>query len=145
MSSAVKIQSPETFRLQRQLEQETFPAAELDLNKVLICNDSRYLWCILVPRIPDLREFHDVPAEHKALLLSELDRVSVAVQKTAGAYKMNVAALGNMVEQLHIHVIARHREDPAWPGPIWGVGNMVPYTPDVAENICLKLKTELFG
>ncbi len=137
------ILEPEAFTLDPQLEADTFPVAELELNKILICNDSRYLWCILVPRIPDLRDFHDVPAEFKALLLSELDLASAAVQKTAAAYKMNVAALGNMVEQLHIHVIARHRDDPAWPGPIWGVGDAVPYTSADAAKIASRLKAEL--
>ncbi len=132
-----------SFKLHPQLEADTWPVMQLKLNEVLLMNDSRYLWCILVPRLPDLRDLHDVPGEHKPAMLSETDRLSSVVQALNGAYKMNVAALGNMVEQLHVHVIARQRGDAAWPGPVWGVGDAVPYTAENANRLIAKLRSAL--
>ncbi len=131
------------FSLHPRLAADTLPVGRLALSDVLLMNDSRYLWCILVPRLENLRDFHDVPPAHKAAFLEEIDRTSATVQALAGAYKMNVAALGNMVEQLHVHVIARHDGDPAWPGPVWGVGEAVPYDPAAASARVKELRAAL--
>jgi diadenosine tetraphosphate (Ap4A) HIT family hydrolase len=110
------------FSLHPNLAADTFFLAELELSDVLLMNDQRFPWCILVPRLTGLRELHDVPAESKPVFWREIDDVANALQKHSNAHKMNVAALGNMVPQLHVHVIARQIDDPAWPGPVWGVG-----------------------
>lgn len=110
------------FSLHPNLAADTFFVAELELSDVLLMNDQRFPWCILVPRLTGLRELHDVPAESKPVFWREIDDVANALQKHSNAHKMNVAALGNMVPQLHVHVIARQIDDPAWPGPVWGVG-----------------------
>ena len=97
-------------------------------------NDRRFPWCILVPRLADLRELHDVPRDKRILLFEEIDTVSRALLSATGAHKINVAALGNHVPQLHVHVIARHQDDDAWPAPVWNAGPSVPYPDETAEH-----------
>lgn len=90
-------------------------------------NDSRYPWLILVPRLPALRELADLSRDQQHSLLDEIHRASTALG-TLGAFdKLNIGALGNIVEQLHVHVIARKHGDDAWPAPVWGRGSAVPY------------------
>jgi len=131
------------FSLHPQLAADTFAVKSLTLCDLLLMNDSRFLWCILVPRRDGLRDLHQVAAADKSQLLDEIDRVSALLERIGDAYKMNVAALGNMVEQLHIHVIARNREDAAWPGPVWGVGSAEPYQQTQAESLIARLRDEL--
>lgn len=134
-----------TFTLHPQLAADTWPVCELELSDVLLMNDRRHMWCIVVPRLSGLRDLHEVPAEHKAILIDEVDRVSIALKEISSAYKMNVAALGNMVEQLHVHVIARHQGDVAWPGPVWGVGSAEPYDEGSAQTVIKRLVEKLGG
>ncbi len=131
------------FELHPGLGADTLPVVSLCLSDVLLMNDSRYLWCILVPRVAGLRDFHDLPADCKLPMLEEIDRVSAVIEELSNAYKINVAALGNMVEQLHIHVIARHRNDTAWPGPVWGVGDAEPYSNDNANGLIEQISKHL--
>jgi diadenosine tetraphosphate (Ap4A) HIT family hydrolase len=84
--------------------------------------DARWLWLLLVPRLPERRELTDLDAAQQAQLMREIDLSSRLLLKVAKPTKLNTAALGNIVEQLHVHVVARHVGDAAWPGPIWGVG-----------------------
>lgn len=88
--------------------------------------DARYFWLILVPRWNGLTEITDLSSADRALLMEETARAG-AIIKTAGAAKLNIGALGNMVPQLHVHVVGRHPGDPAWPGPVWGHSAAVPY------------------
>ena len=97
------------------------------LCRVLLMNDASYPWLILVPRRPALSEVHDVAAADLAKLTEEITRASRALKSAFKADKINIGALGNMVPQLHVHVIARFRDDPAWPGPVWGAKPAVPY------------------
>ncbi len=109
------------FQLHPQLACDTISVADLDLCQLLLMNDQTYPWLVMVPMRHDMRELHDLmPGDQQAVML-EVTKVSRAMQRLFKADKMNVAALGNMVAQLHIHVIARYEGDPAWPGPIWGV------------------------
>jgi len=124
------------FSLHPRLAADTFDLGALDLCQALLMNDARFPWCILVPRLPDLRDFHDVPRDRRMALHDEIERVSLALAHESRADKMNVAALGNMVPQLHIHVIARTTSDAAWPGPVWGVGTPEPYT-DAAPRLAV--------
>ena len=101
---------------------DTRLVAELPLCQCLLMEDARYPWLILVPKVAGLREFHEVPGNVQPQLLKEIEQASVALQGLTDAHKLNVAALGNQVPQLHIHVIARQTTDAAWPGPVWGVG-----------------------
>ncbi len=131
------------FALHPQLAADTRPVISLALNDVLLMNDARYLWCILVPRVPDLRDLHQVPVTQKARLHIEIDLVSRVVSDMGDAYKMNVAALGNVVEQLHIHIVARQRDDAAWPRPVWGVGDARPYGETRMEDLVRRLRARL--
>ena len=115
------------FELHTRLAADGIHVADLALCCVLLNNDSRFPWCILVPRLEGLRDFHEVPAAHRDALFAEIETVSVALQQISKADKMNVAALGNMVPQLHVHVIARHTTDVAWPTPVWSVPSPTPY------------------
>jgi len=133
------------FSLHERLQADTSLVADLALCSCLLMEDARFPWLILVPRIDGMREFHDVPQQHRAQLLDEIDRASRAMQTHGNAYKLNVAALGNQVEQLHIHVIARTQDDPAWPGPVWGVGKAMPYE-DAARNLLLaRIRADIDG
>lgn len=132
-----------SFELHPQLAADTRHVTSLPLCEVVLMNDARFPWCILVPRLAELRDFDEVPAARKADLIDEIDRVSAALRTLTGAYKMNVAALGNMVEQLHVHVIARQRDDDAWPGPVWGVGQAKPYEEAAAQALMSGLRQAL--
>ena len=115
------------FELHPRLAADGIKLGQFALCTVLLNNDSRFPWCILVPRIEGLRDFHEVPATRRDEFFAEIERVSVALAEIGKADKMNVAALGNMVPQLHVHVIARRTDDAAWPTPVWSVPGAVPY------------------
>ncbi|MEM1434567.1 MAG: HIT domain-containing protein [Pseudomonadota bacterium] len=115
------------FTLDTRLEGDSDPICRLSLCELRLMNDSRYPWLLLIPRQPDLKEIIDLSTEHRKQLYQELDRCCEALQKATRAHKLNVAALGNLVPQLHVHIIARFESDAAWPGPVWGVGNAQPY------------------
>ncbi len=115
------------FTLHPQLERDTFPVADLKLCKILLMNNALFPWLILVPRAENATEIVDLASHDQHLLMDEITIVSRIVRKLFSPHKMNIAALGNQVSQLHVHVIARSREDPAWPNPVWGTGSK-PYT-----------------
>lgn len=115
------------FLLDPRLKADTAAVGDLALCRVLLMNDARFPWIILVPRRAGLTEWFDLPAEEARLAHEETLRTARALKAMTGARKMNIAALGNMVAQLHIHVVARTAEDAAWPGPVWGVGTRVLY------------------
>jgi diadenosine tetraphosphate (Ap4A) HIT family hydrolase len=121
-----------TFALDSRLLADTFPVGELTLCRVLLMNDSRFPWLILVPRREKLSELHDLAPAERAVLIEEATFAGERLKALTGAKKINSAALGNMVAQLHVHVVARFEGDPAWPGPVWGVGKAEPYAPDAA-------------
>lgn len=110
------------FLLDPRLEADSFPVIDLPLASVRLMDDSRFPWLILVPRRPGLVELIDLDAPARAALTQETDAVARALKSLTGCHKLNVAALGNMVRQLHVHVIARFEGDAAWPGAVWGVG-----------------------
>jgi len=110
------------FVLHPQLEKDTLFVAELALCRVLLMNNKLFPWLILVPRVEGAREIIDFPAQAQHVLIDEIARVSHVMQALFAPDKLNVAALGNQVEQLHVHVIARYRSDVAWPHPVWGKG-----------------------
>jgi len=116
-----------SFRLHPQLAADTADVARLSLCRVLLMDDATYPWLILVPEIDGLRDFHDVPAGRDSALTSDIRRASQALATLFAPDKINVAALGNQVPQLHIHVIARFVSDPAWPKPVWGAAPRAPY------------------
>ena len=131
------------FPVHQKLLDDCIVLGELALSKVLLMNDSRYSWLILVPRIDNLRDLHDLPRSHWLDLFDEVNTASLAVAKFCNAHKVNVAALGNQVPQLHIHVIGRTVDDEAWPGPVWGVGEARPYAIDQETEAVAHFKSAL--
>lgn len=111
-----------TFSLHEKLAEDCEALGDLALCTALLMRDDRFPWTILVPRIGGLRDFHDLPRKQVATLFEEIDAVSRALIDEFGAEKINVAALGNQVPQLHVHVIGRFVHDVAWPGPVWNAG-----------------------
>ena len=108
------------FSLHPQLAADTVPVLDLELCAVLLMDEVAWPWLVLVPRKPNLREFMDLDPAAQHRLMEEIVRAQRALQGLYRPDKLNVGALGNMVPQLHIHVIARIQGDPAWPGPVWG-------------------------
>ncbi|KZD10308.1 HIT domain-containing protein [Oceanibaculum pacificum] len=120
------------FTLHPQLASDTREVGRLGLCRVLLMNDSAYPWLILTPQRADIREIHQLDAADRALLMEEIVHVTTALETLYKPVKLNVAALGNMVPQLHVHVIARFEDDPAWPGPVWGKVPAKPYDAEAA-------------
>ena len=108
------------FVLHERLAADTTAIADWELCTVLLMNDANFTWLVLVPKREGLRDFHDLAPADWTQAMTEIDRASRALQTVTIADKINVGALGNMVPQLHIHVIARHQGDAAWPGAVWG-------------------------
>ena len=113
--------------LHARLAADTIALAEWPLSRVRLMNDQRFGWIVLVPRAPGAREFHDLSQGQRAQLMEEIARASKALSNALSAEKINIGALGNIVPQLHIHIVARTEGDAAWPGPVWGHGSPVPY------------------
>ena len=115
------------FVLDPRLQADTIPIGDLALSSVLLLDDSRFPWFVLVPRRTGATEITDLGDEDAASLMEEV-RVAIRVMLSlASPDKVNVGALGNVVPQLHLHVVGRFRSDPAWPGPVWGFGSRTPY------------------
>jgi diadenosine tetraphosphate (Ap4A) HIT family hydrolase len=112
----------DAFALHPSLAADAIEIARWPLSRVMLMNDARFPWLILVPERPSLREIHDLAAIDRAILVEEVARASRLLQDCLKADKINVAALGNQVPQLHVHVIARFVGDPAWPKAIWSQG-----------------------
>ena len=130
-----------TFEWDRRLARDTELVESLGLCQLRIMKDSRWPWFMLVPQRNDVSElFHLTPLD-QALLTFETNMVAAALKKATGAEKINVAAIGNIVRQLHVHIVARSDGDPNWPGPIWGYGQAEPYE-DAAKQSLIKSLTE---
>lgn len=108
------------FTLDSKLAADTHYIGRLPLSKVLLFNDRRYPWVILVPAYPDLYEMYHLSKKERQQLMEEVNWVSEKLADAYSADSMNVGALGNVVSQLHIHCVVRHNKDAAWPGPVWG-------------------------
>jgi len=115
------------FNLHPRLASDCHPLGDLPLSRVLLLDDSRYPWLILVPRRPDIREIYQLDATDRESLLEESCQVGEFMMRAFKGEKLNVGALGNLVPQLHLHHIVRNSSDPAWPGPVWGHSAAVPY------------------
>ncbi|MBH0038675.1 HIT domain-containing protein [Pseudoalteromonas sp. SWN166] len=125
------------FELAPELKRDCIELADWPLCKVLLLNDSQYPWFVLVPRQANLKEIIDLSEDDQIVYLKESAKLSKLLMDVFSPDKLNIAALGNMVPQLHIHHIARFTIDAAWPAPIWGKFPAVPYTDDQI----VKLKT----
>ncbi|BDF95248.1 MULTISPECIES: HIT domain-containing protein [Pseudoalteromonas] len=121
------------FSLAPELARDCIEVADWPLCKVLLMNDSQYPWFILVPRQAGLKESIDLSEQDQLVLMQESAKLSLLLKDVFNPDKLNVAALGNMVPQLHIHHIARFKSDAAWPAPVWGKFTAKPYTQDQIE------------
>ena len=130
------------FELHPQLAQDCVVIGDFSLTRALLSKDSLYPWLILVPRREGLQEVYRLTIEDQQQLLSESNAVSALMMSFFNADKLNIAALGNMVPQLHIHHIARFKDDPAWPKPVWGQLPAVPYSDKVLDDLLDELRRE---
>lgn len=131
------------FTLHPTLARDTVEVARLPLCRVLLMRDRRHPWLILVPEREAIREIHELPAVDRTVLMEEIARVSAVMARLFQADKINVGALGNVVPQLHVHVIARFAADAAWPGPVWGSGPAEPYADAEIEDLRARLGSAL--
>ena len=118
------------FQLHPQLAADTLLLGDWPLSQVLLMNDANYSWLVLVPRRAGIREVIDLALPDRALLWQEVDRASATMATVTQPDKINIGAIGNLVAQLHVHVVARRRSDPAWPRPVWGAAPAQPYAAD---------------
>ncbi|MBN8983358.1 MAG: HIT domain-containing protein [Rhizobiales bacterium] len=132
---------PADWSLHPQLDKDTVPIGDLPLCRLLLIKDAHYPWLVLVPRRPGTVEIIDLDEGAQTQLTAEIARVSRALREITRCDKLNVAALGNAVPQLHVHIIARRRTDAAWPRPVWGVMPPLPYDPRDMQQLIDALRT----
>jgi len=136
-------QTETTFILHPQLAHDCIELADFPLCKLLLCNDSAYPWFILVPKVNDITDMYQLDWPQQQQLLNESSLLSELVMQVFVGDKMNVAALGNVVEQLHVHHIVRYKNDVSWPKPIWGQQPLTPYTEIELTQLKEKLLPQL--
>lgn len=130
-----------SFVLDARLEADSLPLCHTDLCLLRVARDGRFPWLILIPQIPDLADLVDLSPEDEAQVMADVRAASLALREATQCDKLNMASLGNMVRQLHIHIVARFESDAAWPGPIWGVGEAEPM--DALPAWALMVKDQL--
>ncbi|HML15155.1 MAG TPA: HIT family protein [Xanthobacteraceae bacterium] len=135
--------SDEAWTLDPRLAQDTIALGDLPLSRVLLMNDANYPWLILVPRRENLVELIDLDNSGQATLMIEIARAARALKDAVPCDKLNVAALGNTVRQLHVHVIARRNGDPAGARPVWGAVPARPYEPGERDRLAEALRRAL--
>jgi diadenosine tetraphosphate (Ap4A) HIT family hydrolase len=131
------------FELDARLAGDTVLVADLALCRVLLMNDARFPWLVLVPRQPGMVEVTDLSPADQATLWSEVNLASTALRVVGSCDKLNIGALGNIVRQLHVHVVARQIGDTAWPGPVWGSGKAIPYASEQTAALSEALRIAL--
>lgn len=122
-----------TFELDARLAADSLFVADGPLSQVRLMDDARWPWLVLVPRVQGASEWIDLDGNQQRLLLAEVNLVSRLLREEPGVDKLNLGALGNIVRQLHVHLVGRHEGDAAWPGPVWGSGPMQRFGPDQRE------------
>ena len=128
------------FVLAAQIEAASKLVLEFPLSQVRLMNDARFAWLLLVPRRPALEEWTDLNREDLMQLSVEIHQAAQLVMRFWAPDKVNIASLGNLVRQLHIHVVGRRFGDVAWPGPVWGFESPVPYSDQAMEELCCQLR-----
>ncbi|MBF0136105.1 MAG: HIT domain-containing protein [Magnetococcales bacterium] len=132
-----------SFTLHPDLARAGIFLGKLSLSQLLLMNDARYPWLVLVPERPGLRDFDEVAGDDVPLLHADISLVCSTLRHLFHPDKLNVASLGNMVPQLHIHVIARFQTDAAWPHPVWGVYPPLPYSEELLEKRLISIKSAI--
>jgi diadenosine tetraphosphate (Ap4A) HIT family hydrolase len=131
------------FKLDDRLQNDTHFVCDLSLCRVLLMNDSQFPWLILVPMKADMADIIDLSEEEQRMLLEESAHVSKAMKAQFSPYKLNVAAIGNVVRQLHVHHVARFEDDVAWPKPVWGNQPPLAYSEEKAQALLKQLRDAL--
>jgi diadenosine tetraphosphate (Ap4A) HIT family hydrolase len=131
------------FALDARLEADSQHLMWLSLCELRIMNDSRWPWLILVPQRPEVSEVHELTPLDQTMLTFETNMVAEALKRVTGCDKINTGALGNIVRQLHLHVIARNQNDPGWPGPVWGFGPREPYRREDLHEFAARVQAAL--
>jgi len=133
-----------SWTLHPQLASDTVNLGDLPLCQVLVIQDANYPWLLLVPRRPDIVEVLDLDEVEQAQLMTETTRVARALREITKCDKLNIAALGNVVPQLHVHVIARRKTDAAWPRPVWGVVPPVDHDPEELKQFISAIRKKIW-
>ena len=136
--------SPEPWSLHPQLARDAVAIGALALSHVLVAKDANWPWLLLVPRRQGVCEIIDLDGVEQAQLMTEIAHAGRALKEVTACDKLNVAALGNVVPQLHVHVIARRSGDPGWPKPIWGAAPAIPYEPRELERFIAAIRRKLW-
>lgn len=131
------------FDMDSRLQQDSLVLGDFPLCRLLLSKDANYPWFILVPKRAGVSELFDLSQEDQAQLWKETTYLAEALKREFAADKMNVATLGNVVSQMHMHVIVRHQDDPAWPAPVWGKVPAVGYAAGQVDAIRQRLRTLL--
>lgn len=131
------------FELDARLDADSRPFLWLGLCELRIMDDNRWPWMILVPQRSGIEEVHDLTPLDQAMLTFETNLTAEALKRATGCLKINTGALGNIVRQLHIHVIARFEGDPNWPGPVWGQGQRIPWKNTEFHRFAEKMRTAM--
>jgi diadenosine tetraphosphate (Ap4A) HIT family hydrolase len=135
-----------TWSLHPQLVQDTVEVGDLLLARVLLMNDANYPWLLLVPRRPNVSEVFDLDEVEQGQLVSEITLLARVLKDVTACDKLNIATIGNVVPQLHVHIIARRRDDAAWPRPVWGTVPARPYEPAERGRLIAAIQQEVaFG
>jgi diadenosine tetraphosphate (Ap4A) HIT family hydrolase len=131
------------WSLHPELEHNSVPVGDLALSRVIVADDATYPWVVLVPRRAGAVEIIDLDEPDRMRLMAEIAQVSAALKELTRCDKLNVATLGNIVPQLHVHVVARRTSDAAWPGPVWGAVPPEPYAADELDTFIAALRRAL--
>lgn len=131
------------YDLDPRLAADTIHVGSLGTCDVLLMNDSRWFWLILSPRIEDAVEWHELHTDQRQDIDFEIANVAAVLKGMSSCKKVNIASLGNMVDQLHIHIVARNEDDENWPNPVWGHGQKILYNEDAAIQIIEVLREHL--
>ncbi|WP_438997649.1 HIT domain-containing protein [Candidatus Puniceispirillum sp.] len=127
------------FSLDNRLEADSLFVTSYDDIQIRVMNDARYVWVLLVPEIANVTELHDLPAQKQQLLMQLAASIGAGIKTTPMPHvpaiaKINTALIGNIVNQLHLHIVGRHPDDAAWPAPVWGMGSAIKLDEDTINQ-----------
>lgn len=132
--TAARMSGTSDFQLDPRLAADSVFVADGPLSQVRLMDDSRFPWLVLVPRVVEVSEWIDLDGGQQRLLLAEINQLSQLLRVEPGVAKLNIGALGNIVRQLHVHLVGRHPGDAAWPGPVWGSGSAQRFDADALQQ-----------
>ena len=133
----------DVFIVDPRLARDSIFIADGPLSQLRLMDDARFPWLVLVPRMAGAVEWIDLDGASQRLLLAEINQAAGLLRAMGTHDKLNIGALGNIVRQLHVHVVARTEGDGAWPGPVWGSGPAQPYVPAQRDELLAKLRASL--